>query len=170
MLRQFITSQTRRLIPTRSTISYPRFPLQASRSLQQALARIPISVASSLSTSAISRNTALPPPSQSGEKLAFENPEEPRLSLTFTCTVTDCNHRSSHTFTKRAYTRGIVIVQCPGCKNRHLIADNLDWFKDTAGRGTDGKQNRNIEDILRQRGERVQRGAIKEGGALEFWE
>lgn len=53
---------------------------------------------------------------------------------------------------------------------RHLIADNLDWFKDTAGTGADGRQNRNIEDIMREKGESVQRGAIKEGGALEFWE
>lgn len=55
-------------------------------------------------------------------------------------------------------------------RQRHLIADNLDWFKDTAGTGAGGKQNRNIEDIMRQKGEHVQRGAIKEGGALEFWE
>ena len=53
---------------------------------------------------------------------------------------------------------------------RHLIADNLDWFKDTAGTGAGGKQNRNIEDIMREKGEHVQRGAIKEGGVLEFWE
>ena len=45
-------------------------------------------------------------------------PDEPRLSLTFTCTVPQCNTRSSHEFTKRSYERGIVIVQCPGCKNR----------------------------------------------------
>lgn len=43
---------------------------------------------------------------------------EPRLSMTFTCTVTDCGHRSSHQFTRRSYEKGIVIVQCPGCQNR----------------------------------------------------
>ncbi len=45
-------------------------------------------------------------------------PDEPRLSLTFTCTVPQCETRSTHEFTKRSYERGIVIVQCPGCKNR----------------------------------------------------
>lgn len=50
-------------------------------------------------------------------------------SLTFTCTANDCGHRSTHEFTKRSYTRGIVLVQCPECKNRHLIADHLGWFK-----------------------------------------
>ena len=43
---------------------------------------------------------------------------EPRLSITFTCTVKDCGERSSHQFTKRAYEKGIVLVQCPGCQNR----------------------------------------------------
>jgi protein import protein ZIM17 len=39
-------------------------------------------------------------------------------SLTFTCSVENCGERSTHEFTKRSYTKGIVIVQCPGCKNR----------------------------------------------------
>lgn len=46
---------------------------------------------------------------------------EPRLSMTFTCTVKDCGTRSSHEFSKRAYTKGIVIVQCPGCENRCVV-------------------------------------------------
>lgn len=45
-------------------------------------------------------------------------PSEPRLAIAFTCTADGCNHRSAHTFTKRAYERGIVIIQCPSCKNR----------------------------------------------------
>ncbi|KAG6329611.1 hypothetical protein ID866_9479, partial [Astraeus odoratus] len=31
------------------------------------------------------------------------NPPEPRLLIAFTCTAQDCNHRSAHSFTKRAY-------------------------------------------------------------------
>jgi len=46
---------------------------------------------------------------------------EPRLSLTFTCTVPDCGTRSSHTFTRRSYEKGIVLVQCPGCNNRCVL-------------------------------------------------
>ncbi|TFK51986.1 zf-DNL-domain-containing protein [Heliocybe sulcata] len=94
---------------------------------------------------------------------------EPRLSLTFTCTVPDCGHRSSHTFTKRAYEKGIVIVACPGCKNRHLIADHLSWFKDE--RTQDGKL-RTIEDIMKAKGETVQRGRVNlddsQGGTIEW--
>lgn len=63
------------------------------------------------STSSIQRNTEAP---------ALTDSQEPRLSLTFTCTAGDCTTRSSHTFTKRAYEKGIVLVQCPGCKNRSV--------------------------------------------------
>ncbi|KAI9573837.1 DNL zinc finger-domain-containing protein [Boletus coccyginus] len=89
---------------------------------------------------------------------------EPRLAIAFTCTADGCNHRSAHTFTKRSYERGIVIIQCPNCKNRHLIADNLGWFKDDT---QDGRL-RNIEDILRSRGERVQRGSLDAEGVVEI--
>ena len=51
--------------------------------------------------------------------LSFQMPE-PRLSLTFTCTVEACHTRSTHQFTRRSYEKGIVIVQCPGCKNRYV--------------------------------------------------
>lgn len=47
-----------------------------------------------------------------------EKPPEPRLSLTFTCSVPDCSHRSTHEFSKASYEKGVVLVQCPNCKNR----------------------------------------------------
>ena len=49
---------------------------------------------------------------------ALPEQKEPRLQLTFTCTVPSCHERSTHDFTKRAYERGIVIVTCPKCENR----------------------------------------------------
>ena len=45
---------------------------------------------------------------------------EPRKSITFTCTAPGCSTRSSHTFTTRAYEKGVVLVQCPGCKVRRV--------------------------------------------------
>lgn len=40
----------------------------------------------------------------------------------------------------------MVIVQCPHCKVRHLVADNLGWFKDNA---------ENIETFLQEQGDKV---------------
>ncbi|KAF8202336.1 DNL zinc finger-domain-containing protein [Pholiota molesta] len=88
----------------------------------------------------------------------------PTLQITFTCTVTGCGDRSTHQFSKQAYEQGIVLVQCPKCKNRHLIADHLGWFKE----GTkDGKLPR-IEDILREKGEMVRRGIVTQGGDISY--
>ena len=61
--------------------------------------------------------------------------------------------------TKQAYHKGTVLIQCPGCKARHLIADNLKIF---------GSTDVNVEDILRARGEAVQRGSVSDGGDVEF--
>ncbi|KAJ3111812.1 hypothetical protein HDU96_005324 [Phlyctochytrium bullatum] len=73
----------------------------------------------------------------------------PRLLIGFTCKV--CNTRSHKTMTKQAYERGVVIIQCDGCKNRHLIADHLGWFDTTQGPlGT-------IEEIMARKGEGVVR-------------
>lgn len=88
---------------------------------------------------------------------------EPKLSITFTCTVEGCGERSTHQFTRHSYEKGIVLVQCPGCKNRHLIADHLGWFKES----TEGNL-RTIEDILKARGEAVKRGKVDPNGTIEF--
>jgi mitochondrial protein import protein ZIM17 len=64
----------------------------------------------------------------------------------FTCT--ECNTRAVKGFSRLAYEKGVVLVTCPGCQNRHLIADNLGWFNKAAT---------NIETILAAKGEEVQK-------------
>ncbi|OXU22667.1 hypothetical protein TSAR_016243 [Trichomalopsis sarcophagae] len=72
---------------------------------------------------------------------------EGKLQLAFTCKK--CNTRNSKIISKHAYQKGVVIIRCDGCKNNHLIADNLGWFEPG---GT-----RNIESILKEKGETVRR-------------
>jgi protein import protein ZIM17 len=50
-------------------------------------------------------------------------PEVPSYEMTFTCKA--CSTRSSHRMSKQGYHHGTILITCPGCKNRHLIADHL---------------------------------------------
>ncbi|KAL1668918.1 DNL zinc finger-domain-containing protein [Schizophyllum commune] len=131
------------------------------------------SIAAIRAASSSSSSTAVPPeapapPAEAPTTTKLKLPtseEEPRLQITFTCTAPGCTrHRSSHTFTKRAYYSGIVLIQCPSCKNRHLIADHLGWFKEST---EDGKL-RTVEDLLKARGEDVKRGTTNPDGDIEL--
>ncbi|CCJ30067.1 unnamed protein product [Pneumocystis jirovecii] len=63
--------------------------------------------------------------------------------------------------TKQAYHNGTVIIQCPQCKNYHLISDHLKIFSD---------KNITIEDIMKEKGEEVRRfyGDFTDNQSVEF--
>ncbi|KAK0631664.1 DNL zinc finger-domain-containing protein [Immersiella caudata] len=93
-----------------------------------------------------------------------ESPEQPRspppsYELIFTCTP--CSTRSRHTISKQGYHHGTVLVTCPECRNRHIIADNLKIF---------GDKKINIEDILAERGQSIKKGTVSAEGDIEFWD
>ena len=65
-----------------------------------------------------------------GERTAQEAAESedrwantPAYELNFTCKR--CNTPSKHKISKQGYHHGTVLVNCPGCKNKHLISDHL---------------------------------------------
>ncbi|CAD7961409.1 unnamed protein product [Amoebophrya sp. A25] len=60
--------------------------------------------------------------------------------MVYTCDV--CKHREAKKISKTSYHKGIVIVTCSNCKNRHLISDNLNWF---------GDKPQNVEDFMRDK-------------------
>lgn len=70
--------------------------------------------------------------------------------------------RSHRTMSKQSYQRGIVLIECGGCKSRHVIADHLGWFEQ---RG----EAKTVEEMLAARGETIktkwekdEQGAIME--------
>jgi protein import protein ZIM17 len=94
--------------------------------------------------------------------ITFTPTTVPSYAITVTCRP--CLHRSSHRISHQGYHRGTVLITCPSCKNRHVISDHLKIFSDT--RVT-------IEDILRNKGEIIRKGALtggSNGEALEFWD
>lgn len=82
-----------------------------------------------------------------------------KMAMVFTCNV--CETRQMKQFSKLAYENGIVILKCSGCDKRHLIADNLGWYKDWLGKG-----NSNIEELLGDRGEETRRVSGKAAESL----
>ncbi|KAK9367308.1 DNL zinc finger-domain-containing protein [Lipomyces kononenkoae] len=87
--------------------------------------------------------------------------DKPTYNITLTCKV--CKNRSSHFMSHQAYHHGTVLVKCPGCNNRHLIADHLKIFSDT---------RITIEDIIAKEGGVLRKGTLAEyrGDITEFTE
>ncbi|KAJ5038659.1 uncharacterized protein L3040_006339 [Drepanopeziza brunnea f. sp. 'multigermtubi'] len=110
------------------------------------------------SSSAKPRKLHAPPPPTSPTAAALPRPPKPEYEITFTCTP--CGARSTHLISKQGYHRGSVLVTCPGCRNRHVVADHLNIF---------GDKHMTIEDLMREQGQLVKKGTLSDDGDLEFW-
>jgi len=100
------------------------------------------------------RYSGQPPHVQDQEELneVMEAPKSStdpgRLLIGFTCKI--CQTRTHRTMSKLSYTKGIVLIECPGCASRHLIADHLGWFE----AGQKGHAN-TVEEMMKKKGEEV---------------
>ncbi|EFP81086.2 hypothetical protein PGT21_009662 [Puccinia graminis f. sp. tritici] len=96
-------------------------------------------------------------PSSSSSTSSLDPPPSDQQEAT-----TTCDHLNTHEFSSQAFHHGIVLVQCPSCLNRHLIADHLQWF--TSNRTSDDPNfkddHRTIIDLMRAKGEAVKRGRV----------
>ncbi|KAF1832319.1 zf-DNL-domain-containing protein [Decorospora gaudefroyi] len=102
---------------------------------------------------------AASPTSTTAPDTRLERDQVPSYELTFTCNV--CKTRSSHRLSKQGYHHGTVLIQCPGCKNRHLVADHLKVFSD---------KSVTIEDLMREKGSLIKKGSLSAEGDVEFWD
>ena len=87
-------------------------------------------------------------------------PANPQAYYQLSITCVPCGHRSHHNISKQGYQKGSILVACPECKNRHVIADHLKIF---------GEREVTVEDLLREKGQLVRRGSLSEDGDVEFW-
>eukprot|EP00294_Goniomonas_avonlea_P014560 CAMPEP_0114548900 /NCGR_PEP_ID=MMETSP0114-20121206/5236_1 /TAXON_ID=31324 /ORGANISM="Goniomonas sp, Strain m" /LENGTH=156 /DNA_ID=CAMNT_0001733537 /DNA_START=1 /DNA_END=467 /DNA_ORIENTATION=- len=80
----------------------------------------------------------------------------PKMGIMFTCNK--CETRAMKVFAKRSYEKGTVLISCPGCKEKHLIVDNLGLF---------GDDKFNLEVALLARGEQVVRGVVTKASTIQ---
>ncbi|AGO11609.1 AaceriADL173Cp [[Ashbya] aceris (nom. inval.)] len=122
------------LRPTRSCVQYMPRALLGGHSLAHRFHTGPLQL----------QNSNKQPFADEFKHIGSIKVDKPMMMIAFTCKK--CDTRSSHTMSKQAYTKGTVLIQCPGCKNRHLIADHLKIFRDDSV---------TIEAILAAKGESV---------------
>eukprot|EP01063_Lacrimia_lanifica_P017840 TRINITY_DN24824_c0_g1_i1.p2 TRINITY_DN24824_c0_g1~~TRINITY_DN24824_c0_g1_i1.p2 ORF type:complete len:189 (+),score=77.05 TRINITY_DN24824_c0_g1_i1:69-635(+) len=78
-------------------------------------------------------------------------PKGADLALMFECRV--CKTTAMKQFSRHSYEHGVVLIECPGCKNKHIIADNLGWFSDMG-------ENNNIEKQMKAEGQELERRSV----------
>lgn len=112
------------------------------------------------SSSASSSASAVQSSDQEAEVFS-QLPKEQQAAYELTFTCKPCTARSTHRVSKHGYHNGTVLITCPNCKNRHVIADHLKIFMD---------KRMTLEDILKEKGATVKKGHLGTEGDVEFWD
>lgn len=85
--------------------------------------------------------------------------QQPTYSISFQCRK--CLERSSHFISHQSYHHGTTLINCPGCRSRHLISDHLKIFSD---------KSITVEDLMREKGGLLKKGRLGEDGDIEFYD
>eukprot|EP00578_Thalassiosira_sp_NH16_P028924 CAMPEP_0181094748 /NCGR_PEP_ID=MMETSP1071-20121207/10156_1 /TAXON_ID=35127 /ORGANISM="Thalassiosira sp., Strain NH16" /LENGTH=267 /DNA_ID=CAMNT_0023177093 /DNA_START=87 /DNA_END=890 /DNA_ORIENTATION=- len=85
-----------------------------------------------------------------------------KFKIQYTCKV--CSTRNSHSVTRIAYRKGIVIAMCKSCHSKHLIADNLGWSNYIGGFDFDNGET-DIEMYMKNRDQEARENGGKNVGA-----
>uniref|UniRef100_A0A1B0A4H6 DNL-type domain-containing protein n=1 Tax=Glossina pallidipes TaxID=7398 RepID=A0A1B0A4H6_GLOPL len=70
-----------------------------------------------------------------------------RSKIQSLCTCKACSMRSIKMTPRLAYYKGFVVVKYDGVSDKHLVANDINWFNDLNGRNT-------VEDILKEKDEK----------------
>ncbi|KAJ5533161.1 hypothetical protein N7494_009713 [Penicillium frequentans] len=149
------TSTSRRFLSTQLTRPQP---LSRVSILGQTRFIIPSTIRHNSTANPLTADASQPETDAERERRNEERrSKEEAYQITFTCKP--CGDRSTHRMSKQGYHRGTVLIQCPSCKNRHVMSDHLGIFYD---------EKTTLESILQDKGESIKHG--KMDGNLEFWD
>lgn len=156
-LRRALTSQPSKPLTSFSRSLYSQSTRSPLSQRQPLPSRSPISVRYTSSRTSSTLTDGKPLTEEEKAQLEERRKNEEAYQITFTCKP--CQTRSSHRMSKHGYHKGTVVINCPGCKNRHVISDHLKIFMDT---------RTTLEDILKEKGQTMLKGTLE--GDTEFWE
>jgi protein import protein ZIM17 len=155
-----LSSKTTSATSTRflsTQLTRPQSPIRSS-TLGQARFVIPSVIRHNSTANPLTADATQPETDAERERKNEERrSNEEAYRITFTCKP--CGERSAHRMSKQGYHRGTVLIQCPTCKNRHVMSDHLGIFYD---------EKTTLESILQEKGESIKHG--KMDGNLEFWD
>jgi len=110
-----------RLAPGDFGSTFASTPTRPSRAPEPRAANVRALSVRTFASDVVSADSDADAPSTSGEGNRRKD-----LYMMFTCGR--CETRAVRGFSRQAYENGVVIVTCPGCLNKHVVADRMGWF------------------------------------------